>query len=72
MRNAFAASNPEIVVVTLSAPRAGDSPFAANISLPRLMADLDANVVAVRKEYNTPKVVIMQAFGVVESWLNLQ
>jgi hypothetical protein len=72
VRNAFAASNPEVVVVTLSAPRAGDSPFAAIISPSRLMADSNANVVAVMKEYNTPKVVIMQAFGVAESWLNLQ
>ncbi|KAJ4375868.1 hypothetical protein N0V83_001146 [Neocucurbitaria cava] len=71
VRNAFAQSNPEVVVVTLSAPRAGDSPFAAVISPPRLMADSNANVVAVMKEFNTPKIVIMQAFGVGESWMNM-
>jgi uncharacterized protein YbjT (DUF2867 family) len=71
VRNAFAASKPKVVIVTLSAPRAGDSPFAANISPPRLMADSNANVVAVMKEYHTSKVVIMQAFGVAESWPNL-
>ncbi|OAL43842.1 NAD(P)-binding protein [Pyrenochaeta sp. DS3sAY3a] len=71
VRNAFAHSNPEVVVVTLSAPRAADSPFAAVISPPRLMADSNANVVAVMKEFNTPKVVIMQAFGVAESWPNM-
>jgi uncharacterized protein YbjT (DUF2867 family) len=71
VRTAFAASRPDVVVVTLSAPRAGDSPFAANISPPRLMADSNANVVTVMKEYNTPKVVIMQAFGVAESWPNM-
>lgn len=71
VRKAFAESNPEVVLSTLSAPRAGDSPFAANISPPRLMADSNANVVAVMKEYNTPKIVIMQAFGVAESWPNM-
>ncbi|CAO2652180.1 Nn.00g004630.m01.CDS01 [Neocucurbitaria sp. VM-36] len=71
VRNAFAHSNPEVVVVTLSAPRAGDSPFAAVISPPRLMADSNANVVAVMKEFNTPKIVVMQAFGVGESWPNM-
>jgi nucleoside-diphosphate-sugar epimerase len=71
VRKAFASSNPEVVIVTLSAPRAADSPFAAVISPPRLMADSTANVVAVMKEYHTPKMVIMQAFGVGESWPNM-
>lgn len=71
VRKAFSSSNPEVVVVTLSAPRAADSPFAAVISPPRLMADSNANVVAVMKEFSTPKIVIMQAFGVGESWPNM-
>jgi putative NADH-flavin reductase len=71
VRKAFTASNPEVVVVTLSAPRAGDSPFAAVISPPRLMADSNANLVAVMKEFNTQKIVIMQALGVAESWANM-
>jgi uncharacterized protein YbjT (DUF2867 family) len=71
VRKAFTVSNPEVVVVTLSAPRAGDSPFAAVVSPPRLMTDANANVVAVMKEFNTPKIVIMQAFGVAESWPNM-
>lgn len=72
VRRAFASSKPDVIVVTLSAPRAGDSPFAANISPPRLMADSTANVVAVMKEAtNSPKIVIMQAFGVGESWANM-
>ncbi|KAF1838457.1 putative TrkA-N domain dehydrogenase [Decorospora gaudefroyi] len=71
VRSAFSHSVPEVVVVTLSAPRAGDSPFAAVVSTPRLMADANANIVAMMKEFNTPKVVIMQAFGVAESWLNM-
>ncbi|RKU39806.1 hypothetical protein DL546_000356 [Coniochaeta pulveracea] len=71
VRKAFAVSKPDVVVVTLSAPRAGDSPFAAVVSPPRLMANANANVVAVMKEFGTPKIVIMQAFGVAESWPNM-
>lgn len=72
VRKAFIQSKPDVIIVTLSAPRAGDSPFAANISPPRLMADSTANVVAVMKEAtNSPKIVIMQAFGVGESWTNM-
>lgn len=71
VRNAFKESKPEVVIVTLSAPRASDSPFAAVIAPPRLMADATANVVAIMEEYKTPKIVIMQAFGVGESWVNM-
>ncbi|KAJ4983513.1 hypothetical protein SVAN01_10975 [Stagonosporopsis vannaccii] len=71
VRRAFAQSNPEVVIVTLSAPRASDSPFAAVTSPPRLMADSTANVVTVMKEFNTPKMVVMQAFGVGASWPNM-
>ena len=71
VRKAFAQSKPETVIVTLSAPRASDSPFAAVTSPPRLMADSTANIVAVMKEFRTPKIVVMQAFGVGASWANM-
>lgn len=71
VRKAFTYSKPDVVIVTLSAPRASDSPFAANISPARLMADSTANVVAVMKEFDAPKIVIMQAFGVGESWTQM-
>lgn len=71
VRNAFKQSKPEVIIVTLSAPRAGDSPFAAVVAPPRLMADSTANIVTVMKELKTPKIVIMQAFGVGESWVNM-
>ncbi|KAJ5636662.1 TrkA-N domain dehydrogenase [Penicillium longicatenatum] len=71
MRAAFNKNTPEVVIVTLSAPRASDSPFAAPISPPRLMADCNANVVAAMKEFGVPKVVILQAFGVGASWSNM-
>ena len=71
VRNAFVESKPEVIIVTLSAPRASDSPFAAVVAPPRLMADSTANVVTVMKESKTPKIIIMQAFGVGESWVNM-
>ncbi|KAJ5526775.1 TrkA-N domain dehydrogenase [Penicillium frequentans] len=71
MREAFKRDIPEVVIVTLSAPRTSDSPFAAVISPPRLMADSNANVVAAMKEFGVPKVVVLQAFGVGDSWSNM-
>ena len=53
------------------APRASDSPFAAVAAPPRLMADSTANIVKAMKEFKTPRIVIMQAFGVGESWVNM-
>ena len=57
--------------MTLNAPRDSDSPFAVPISPPRLMADCNANVVAVMKEFGVKKVVILQALGVGASWPNM-
>jgi uncharacterized protein YbjT (DUF2867 family) len=71
VRKAFTSSNPDVVIVTLSAPRADDSPFAAVVAPPRLMADSVANVISVMKDFQTSKVVVMQAFGVAESWVNM-
>ncbi|RAL02209.1 uncharacterized protein BO80DRAFT_424122 [Aspergillus ibericus CBS 121593] len=39
-----------VVIVTLNARRASDSPFATPISPPRLMANCNANVVAAMKD----------------------
>ncbi|GFN21295.1 NAD(P)-dependent oxidoreductase [Aspergillus tubingensis] len=71
VRAAFNTDKPDVVIVTLNAPRASDSPFAAAISPPRLMADCNANVVAAMKEFGIRKTVILQAFGVGASWTNL-
>ncbi|KAE8316568.1 hypothetical protein BDV41DRAFT_562185 [Aspergillus transmontanensis] len=71
VRAAFQTDVPDVVIVTLSAPRASDSPFAAPISPPRLMADCNANVVSAMKEFGVKKVVILQAFGVGDSWKNM-
>ena len=71
VRQAFRDRIPDVVIVTLNAPRASDSPFAAPISPPRLMADSNANVVTAMKEFGIKKIVIMQAFGVGASWPNM-
>ncbi|PYI08082.1 TrkA-N domain dehydrogenase [Aspergillus sclerotiicarbonarius CBS 121057] len=71
VRAAFKADMPAVVIVTLNAPRASDSPFATPISPPRLMADCNANVVAAMKEFGVRKTVILQAFGVGDSWARM-
>lgn len=71
MNTAFERANPDIVIVTLAAPRASDSPFAAPISPPRLMADSNRNVVDCMKKFGVRKVVVLQAFGVGYSWNNM-
>lgn len=68
---AFQADVPAVVIVTLNAPRATDSPFAAPVSPPRLMADCNANVVKAMKQFGVRRTVILQAFGVGESWANM-
>ncbi|KAL5043593.1 hypothetical protein BDW71DRAFT_216211 [Aspergillus fruticulosus] len=68
---AFEPNTPNVVIVTLNAPRASDSPFAAPIAPPRLMAECNANIVTAMKEFGVRKVVILQAFGVGESWKNM-
>ncbi|ESZ95929.1 hypothetical protein SBOR_3742 [Sclerotinia borealis F-4128] len=67
---AFEASTktPSVVLVTLSAPRRSDSPFSPSISPPRLMADSNANIISVMKDFDVGKIVVMQAFGVGDSW----
>ncbi|PLB54054.1 putative TrkA-N domain dehydrogenase [Aspergillus steynii IBT 23096] len=71
VRSAFNHAIPDAVIVTLNAPRATDSPFAAPVSDPRLMTICNENVATAMKEYGVRKVVILQAFGVAESWSNM-
>lgn len=71
VRDAFKRHTPDVIIVTLSAPRASESPFAAPIAPPRLMADSNANVVTAMKEFQVSKIVILQAFGVGPSWDNM-
>ena len=71
IREAFAQKRPDCILVTLNAPRATDSPFAKSISPPRLMADSVANAIKAMKEYGTNRIIVMQAFGVGDSFKNL-
>ncbi|KAJ5367640.1 TrkA-N domain dehydrogenase [Penicillium brevicompactum] len=68
IRDAFKIGVPDMVIVTLSALREKDSPFAAPISPPRMMADSNANVAQVMKEFGVQKIVVLQAYGVGASW----
>jgi putative NADH-flavin reductase len=57
----------DAVIVTLNAQRASDSPFAAPLAPPRMMADSNANLVAAMKTHGVHKIVTMSAFGVGDS-----
>ncbi|KAL3480997.1 hypothetical protein BJX99DRAFT_253979 [Aspergillus californicus] len=67
----FQAAIPDVVIVTLNAPRATDSPFAAMTSPPDLMTTCNANIVSAMKEFGVRKTVILQAFGAGDSWANM-
>lgn len=71
MQKAFSARKPDVVIVTLNAPRATESPFAKSISPPRLMADSVANAVTTMKEFDVTRITVMQAWGVGSSFKNL-
>lgn len=60
-----------MVIVTLSALRETDSPFAKPISPPRMMADSNANVAKVMKEFGVHKIIVLQSFGTGDSWANM-
>ena len=62
---------PQAVVVTLNAPRESDNPFAKPIAPPRLIADSVANVRKLMQFQGLKKLVIMSAFGVGDSFQNL-
>lgn len=57
--------------MTLNAARVSDSPFAAPLAPPRMMADSHANVAAVMRQHGVSKIVTMSAFGVADSSPNL-
>jgi hypothetical protein len=62
---------PQAVIVTLNAPRESDSPFAKPLVDPRFLADCVANVREAMKAHAVKKIVIMSAFGVGDSFSNL-
>ncbi|MCJ1333330.1 hypothetical protein MMC10_010024 [Thelotrema lepadinum] len=57
------------IVVTLSARRASDSPFAKVISPPRLLADSHQNLITAMKSHpEITKIVTMSSYGVADSF----
>ncbi|KAK0724075.1 NAD-dependent epimerase/dehydratase [Lasiosphaeris hirsuta] len=62
---------PSAAIITLNTVRASDSPFAAQISPPRFMADSVANACEVLGAAGIHRTVVMSTAGVGDSWGNL-
>lgn len=62
---------PSAAIITLNTVRASDSPFAAQISPPRFLADSCANVCEVLEHAGISRIVVMSTAGVGDSWENL-
>ena len=63
--------SPSAAIITLNTVRKSDSPFAAQISPPRFLADSCANVCAVLEHAGIYRVVVMSTAGIGDSWGNL-
>lgn len=55
-------------IITLNAVRESDSPFAAQLSPPRFLADSCANVCEVLEQVGCHRIVVMSTAGVGDSW----
>ncbi|MCJ1279917.1 hypothetical protein MMC21_007741 [Puttea exsequens] len=62
---------PSVIISTLNARRASDSPFSKPVGPPFMMADSTANLIDAMKQHQVSKIVIMQALGVGDSFPNL-
>ena len=58
-------------IITLNTVRKSDSPFAAQISPPRFLADSCANVCQVLEHAGIHRIVVISTAGVGDSWCNL-
>ena len=63
--------SPSAAIITLNTVRKSDSPFAAQISPPRFLADSCANVCEVLEQAGLYRIVVMSTAGVGDSWSNL-
>lgn len=63
--------SPSAAIITLNTVRKSDSPFAAQVSPPRFLADSCANVCEVLGQAGIYRVVVMSTAGVGDSWGNL-
>jgi nucleoside-diphosphate-sugar epimerase len=74
INSALFAAHPLTVsaaIITLNTVRASDSPFAAQVSPPRFLADSCANVCDVLERAGIHRVVVMSTAGVGDSWDSL-
>ena len=62
---------PSAAIFTLNTVRKSDSPFAAQVSPPRFLADSSANISNVLEEAGIRRIVILSTAGVGDSWANL-
>lgn len=58
-------------IITLNTVRKSESPFAAQVSPPRFLADSCANVCEVLAQAGIHRVVVMSTAGVGDSWISL-
>ncbi|QKX57631.1 uncharacterized protein TRUGW13939_04749 [Talaromyces rugulosus] len=63
--------SPSAAIITLNTVRKSDSPFAAQLSPPRFLADSCANACEVLEQAGIYRVVVMSTAGVGDSWGNL-
>ncbi|KAE8450857.1 hypothetical protein EG329_005770 [Mollisiaceae sp. DMI_Dod_QoI] len=68
---AAAPLSPSATIITLNTVRKSDSPFAAQLSPPRFLADSCANVCEVLEHAGIHRIVVMSTAGVGDSWGNL-
>lgn len=59
------------MIVTLNPSRTTDSPLAKPMAPPRFLADSVANAITAMKHHDVPKIVVMQALGVGDSFPNM-
>ena len=74
IRSALSAASPlapSAAIITLNTVRKSDSPFAAQISPPRFLADSCANACEVLEQAGVYRVVMMSTAGVGDSWGSL-
>lgn len=62
---------PSAAIITLNTIRKSDSPFAAQVSPPRFLADSCSNVCEVLERAGINRVVVMSTAGVGDSWARL-
>jgi putative NADH-flavin reductase len=64
-------SLPSATIITLNTVRENDSPFSAQVSPPRFLADSCATICQVLGEAGLHRIVVMSTAGVGDSWSNL-